>query len=558
MLTKRVLVLAGLLALAGCGGGGGGGSSSGASSGSVGTLNPSTTMSGSSFVVQSSCPFSLHVGSARNDGLRINGVQWLQTVEMSADASTTRLAAGKAVTARVDILANPGVAPPTTVSMQVYDAAAKKCTTVNLTRSANGNVPTTRDPSSLANAWVGTISASLVKSGLQVSIYSDDNAGRSQTELSSTYRVYAPALAAAVTETIRIIPITYNGQSGTVASATALANLLVRLHPIASVTTLTDVPLAPNSLCSLLGTGCLLGSLAGSAPTYTLSDMNKMLADVDQRCQILNGVVSSAAAAPKCIGVFPDNLVFKTSSGGIVVGLSYVGGSTMVAQQIGSASDIDNNSVSSPYQTNHWLGYRGVTIAHEMGHLFNLNHADCGGPAGIDSRLYPDGRIGSGAGYDAGRNFYFSNAGLSTPQFADIMSYCAKEFPSDIGYLAEMGYRSPTAARVSAASVSSGSGAGTAPSSQWVRLSQSGNGTWQLTRVHYAPGYLRSTNLDVGVVSDQGAEQLPLFSAVIADAPELVGPYFIDLGARKLQSLSLLKAGALLQQWAAGQIPAAP
>lgn len=558
MLVKKFLVLAACSVLIACGGGGGGsnGGTAVTPSSNLGGLNPSTTTSGSSFQVQSSCPFSLHLGNARNDGLRINGVQWLQTVEMSADATTTRLAAGKAVTVRVDILANTGVTPPTTVSMLIYDAAAKQCSTVNLTRAATGNVPTSRDPSSLANAWVGAISASLVKSGMQASIFFDDNTGRSQSELAAAYRVYAPPLATAVTETIRIIPITYNGQTGSVASPSGLAALLVRLHPIASVTTMTDVPLAPNSLCGLLGTGCLLGSLLGGAPTYTLTDMNNMLADVDQRCQILNGVVGSAAAAPKCIGVFPDNLVFKASSGGTVVGLSYVGGTTMVAQQIGSASDIDNSSVTNPYQTSHWLGFRGVTVAHEMGHLFNLNHANCGGPAGIDSRLYSDGRIGTGAGYDAGRGFYFSNASLSTPQFADLMSYCAKEYPSDIGYLLEMGYRAPTAARTSAASVSGGSG--TAASSQWLRVSQSANGSWQLTRVHFAPGSLRSANLDLGVVSDQGAEQLPLFSAVVADAPELAGPYYIDLGPRKLQNLSLLKAGGLLQQWSAAQIPSAP
>jgi len=555
MLVKEFLILAGCLVLAGCGGGGGGGGAAAMPANNIGNMNLTTTMSGSSLQVQSSCPISLHVGNARNDGLRISGVQWLQTVEMSADATTTRLAAGKAVTVRVDILANAGVTPPTTVSMRVYDAAAKQCTTVNLTRSAVGNVPTSRDPSSLANAWVGTISASLVKSGMQAAIYFDDNTGRSQTELASAYRVYAPPLATAVNETIRIIPITYNGQTGSVASTAALANLLVRLHPIAGVTTLMDVPLAPNSLCGLLGTGCLLGTLLGGAPTYTITDMNKMLADVDQRCQILNGAIASAASAPKCIGVFPDNLVFKASSGGTVVGLSYVGGTTMVAQQIGTASDIDNTSISSPYQTTHWLGFRGITIAHEMGHLFNLNHANCGGPSGIDSRLYPDGRIGSAAGYDAGRGFYFSNAGLTTPQFADLMSYCSKEYPSDIGYLSEMGYRAPTAARVAAASTTGGS---PAASSQWLRVSQSANGSWQLARVHFAPGSLRSANLDLGVVSDQGAEQLPLFSAVVADAPELVGPYYIDLGARKLQNLSLLKSGTLLQQWGAWQIAPAP
>ena len=42
-----------------------------------------------------------------------------------------------------------------------------------------------------------------------------------------------------------------------------------------------------------------------------------------------------------------------------------------------------------------------------------------------------------GAGYDSGRGFYFSSrqAGADgLPQFADLMSYCSKEWPSDRGY----------------------------------------------------------------------------------------------------------------------------
>lgn len=56
-------------------------------------------------------------------------------------------------------------------------------------------------------------------------------------------------------------------------------------------------------------------------------------------------------------------------------------------------------------------------IAHELGHNFNLRHAPCGRPAGVDPSFpYPDGAIGAW-GYNFGGR-------LLSPSTPDLMSYC--------------------------------------------------------------------------------------------------------------------------------------
>ncbi|MXW71109.1 MAG: hypothetical protein F4Z74_06625 [Acidobacteria bacterium] len=56
-------------------------------------------------------------------------------------------------------------------------------------------------------------------------------------------------------------------------------------------------------------------------------------------------------------------------------------------------------------------------IAHELGHNFNLRHAPCGDPAGVDPSFpYPDGSTGAW-GYDF-------DSGLVPPSIPDLMTYC--------------------------------------------------------------------------------------------------------------------------------------
>lgn len=79
------------------------------------------------------------------------------------------------------------------------------------------------------------------------------------------------------------------------------------------------------------------------------------------------------------------------------------------------------------------IGYRGVaseTFVHEMGHVYRLMHAPCGGPAGTDPHFpYPNAALGSW-GYDARSGELIDPTG----DRHDFMSYCDPAWISDYNY----------------------------------------------------------------------------------------------------------------------------
>lgn len=539
-MQDRIFIVALTLLLSSCGGGGGGGDSGVQNQG---VLQVGTTLAadGSSRKINAPCSFSQTLGPARTDNMRIDRVSWVQTVELDAAAGNTLLIAGKPVLARVDLLASSFPATPSSAYLLVSNANASSCTRINLT--GPGSVPSTRDAQTLNTAYSASIPATLVQPGASISVVFDDTNGRTASQADSMYRVYTLPVHSALSETIRVIPISYKGLNEFVSNNSDLAALLTRLHPVTSFTLKTEAAFAPPSLNqSVLG---LLGTTS-----ETFATMQAVLSELDDECAKRNGSQSSSRTAPKCLGVFPSNLTFRSGSGS-VVGLAYVGGVSMLTQ---SVSATDTFSVISPYNSSHWLDFRAVTVAHEYGHLLNLNHAACGGPTDTDSRLYPDGRLGGGAGYDTARSFYFSSQRLSNdgqPQFGDLMSYCAKEWSSDRGYLAALSYRGAGSARIEA-SASEG-----ATPSHWLKISQQ-QGQWQLRPVSFAPATLRITDKVMQAQTALGLVPLPVYAAVIADAPEATqGPFFVDLGdltPQQLQLSALPLANELVNKiWSAGE-----
>lgn len=538
-MTIRALGVALVLLLSACGGGGGG---SGATQ-NKGTLQPGTTLSsdGKSRQVNAPCSFNQTLGTARNDNMRIDRVSWVQTAELDADAGNTRLIAGKLVLARIDLLATGSPAAPSSAYLLVSNANAANCTRINL--AGPSRVPATRDPQTLNSAYSVSIPAPLIQPGVSISVVFDDAAGRAVSEADNIYRVYEMPVHSVLSEMIRVIPISYKGQNGSVTSNPDLSALLTRLHPVTTFNLKTEAAFSPPSLDQ-----SILGSLGSGQESFVT--MQAVLSELDDECARRNGAQSSARTSPKCLGVFPNNLTFRTATGA-VVGLAYVGGVSMLTQSVAAT---DAFSVISPYSTSHWLDFRAVTVAHEYGHLLNLNHAACGGPTDTDPRLYADGRLGGGAGHDSARNFYFSSQRLSNdgqPQFGDLMSYCAKEWSSDRGYLAELSYRGAGSARVDpSASTES-------VRSHWLKVSLQ-QGRWQLRPVAFTPATLRMTDKVMQAQTALGLMPLPVFAAVIADAPEVTqGPFFVDLGAlqvRQLQLPALPLGDALVSTiWSAGE-----
>ena len=76
------------------------------------------------------------------------------------------------------------------------------------------------------------------------------------------------------------------------------------------------------------------------------------------------------------------------------------------------------------------------TIAHELGHNFNLRHADCGNATGPDPTFpWPNAAIGAW-GYDPR-----DGGSLVPPDWADLMSYCPPEWISDYYFTNALRYR---------------------------------------------------------------------------------------------------------------------
>jgi len=532
-----LLMLSGLMAA--CGGGGGSGGTTGGSNqltsspGDTGSIPVSMTLAsdGSARTVNTNCPFAQTLGTARNDGLRIQQVRWLQTVSLDPGEPDTRLAGGKTVKLRIDLLADTVRSAPTVRAVRVYDPSSSTCTSYTLT--GPNTVPTSVSLDSLSNAFVATIPADKIKPGMGVSIVFDDSTGRAASEADSTYRYFLPSVAPAQAETVRIIPLTILGTTASINSA-HLSAVLTRMHPISSVNVVTTPPL---SILSITLSNLLSSGIA------SIASMTSVLDEVDNYCAQLNGSQRSARTAPKCVALFPDTITFRPTSGsGQVVGLAYVGGIAMIVQQV---LNTDDNTVTSPYASRHWMNYRALTLAHEYGHLLNLDHASCGGATGLDPRLYSDGRLNGGGGWDEVRDAYFSSTRLDAnnqPQFADLMSYCGKEWTSDRGYLAELNYRSASS-DVSARMLET--------PQQWMKISFNGGG-WQVRPVSFAPGTLKLSDLDVVVSSDQAPTTMPLYSAVLSDMPDVAqGPYYVDLGDLQVTQLQIRKAGDVVKTWSA-------
>lgn len=75
------------------------------------------------------------------------------------------------------------------------------------------------------------------------------------------------------------------------------------------------------------------------------------------------------------------------------------------------------------------------TIAHELGHDFNLRHAPCGGPSGTDPQFPHRGGIIGVWGYD------FANGSLYEPDTRDVMGYCTPVWISDYHFEKALRYR---------------------------------------------------------------------------------------------------------------------
>lgn len=470
------------------------------------------------------CQATQTIAGARNDNLRIESVRYLQVVEQNAASSNALLVSNKALRLRVDILANAGTLAPIRRTAQVFSLSTGKCQSypLNGPNSLPGQVDNTR----LDDAFTVDLPAELVQSGMTITIVLDDNQGRSSTEAAQAIRVFKPAVVLGVEETIHIIPLRFKEQVG-YATPSAVKSIIERTTGISSARVITENEISPKAFTA--NSGFLI--FQSTPGKYNSTQLGRALDEVDEACNRLIGPQTSARTSPKCLGVFPDNVSFSSSSlgsSGEIVGVAYVGGKSMMTQ---SLRESDVISISSPYAAVHWLNFRAVTVAHEYGHLLNLNHAACGTSGSRDGKSYNDGRLGNnGAGYDSARDFYFS-ASAGASQFGDLMSYCQKEWPSDLGYRAGAVYRSAGAS-------SRQVGARETASKRWLKITGF-DGQWAVRAVYTAPSSLEATAMQLRMSAADGQHELALQRPLIADMPlvSATGPYYVELPASAIGAL---------------------
>lgn len=227
------------------------------------------------------------------------------------------------------------------------------------------SLPTLLQLTSLTRSYSAVIPASWVQPGLSL-----------QVQLANGLsRTLAPVVGNGTVLYLTLVPITSGGSSPQMPSSAAVERNLKTIWPLAQVVVRSheavdlSFPTADESLAQL-------------------ADLQAREGDTSY----VYGVVSPAA----------PNFT--------VGGLAYVGG------KVGVGLDATHDP-------------SGLTMAHEIGHMFGLFHVNCGSPSGIQYDYpYPTANIGSvGVNYSLNRLILPSSA-------SDVMSYCQPQHVSDFAY----------------------------------------------------------------------------------------------------------------------------
>jgi hypothetical protein len=227
------------------------------------------------------------------------------------------------------------------------------------------SLPTVLQLTNLIRSYTAVIPASWVQPGLALQVQLAN--GPSKT--------LVPVVGKANVLYLTLVPVTSAGSSPQMPTAAAVERNLKTIWPLAQVVVRSHEPV----------------DITFTAPDDALAQ----LADIQAR----EGDDS-----------YVFGLVSPRAPNFDVGGLAYVGG------KVGLGLDASHDSA-------------GLTMAHEIGHMFGLFHVNCGSPSGIQYDYpYPTTDIGSiGVNYSLTRLILPVNA-------SDVMSYCQPQHVSDFSY----------------------------------------------------------------------------------------------------------------------------
>lgn len=226
-------------------------------------------------------------------------------------------------------------------------------------------LPTLLQLTSLTRSYSAIIPAAWVQPGLSL-----------QLQLANGLsRTLVPVVGSGTVLYLTLVPITSAGSSPQMPTSTAVERNLKTIWPLAQVVVRSHEPVD-------------LSFPSADEGLAQLADIQAREGDTSY----VFGVISPAA---------PN---FN------VGGLAYVGG------KVGIGLDATHDP-------------SGLTMAHEIGHMFGLFHVNCGSPSGVQNDYpYPTSNIGS-----VGINYSLNRLILPTSA-SDVMSYCQPQHVSDFSY----------------------------------------------------------------------------------------------------------------------------
>ena len=278
--------------------------------------------------------------------------------------------------------------------------------TANLEYSGQ-SVATSVDERGASGSWGVTLPTGLLSSGLSYIVDVDPaNTVREVDESDNTY----PSSGTPVPLDVRTVPVTEIRFVPIETTATALlGNVTEARVPELMSATLQMFPIAASSVD-------VRAPFTTNAPALVANGPNNGNVWI-QIINELNAVRIAEGTQRHYVGIL------KTPYNSGIAGLGFVPGKTVLSWDFNGAAS---------------------TVAHELGHNWNRDHAPCGGPAGVDQAYpYANARIGV-FGFD------LVTQTIRDPDRRDVMSYCSPEWVSDYTYEGILNYRgSSPAASVS-------------------------------------------------------------------------------------------------------------
>ncbi|MDO8341671.1 MAG: M66 family metalloprotease [Cellvibrio sp.] len=274
------------------------------------------------------------------------------------------LVADKAATLRLHVTAQTSVALP---NVQVFAELAGQREAVTVTPPA-GQLPTSKQQGERNQSFYSTIPARLMQPGMKLEVLLNNIP---QLQLT-------PAFAQVKGINLMLVPIQLGDKVSALPDEDMVRRSITRFWPLSEVHITQRAPYQITTPADQANTTTML---------YELNDLRI----------VENG-------APYYYGYFDPAF----SNNDFFIGAGFTGG--MVAVGINSATELD------------------MTLAHEMGHSFGLQHAPCGTFASIDKEYpYAGGITGSYSTNPDYTNIYGT-------QMKDLMGYCDGKQVSDYHY----------------------------------------------------------------------------------------------------------------------------